>query len=295
MIDLDERLRRAAELLDEAATSAPLTLEWLADDSGPGRRVHPVAPTPDNRASVLVRVAALLVGVAGLAGIAWAATRDGNSSRSAPVAQPSATTWAAAGSTGLAAPTAPATIAASHHSLPPAGLLPPVVDVSGQVPPTVVGDGPTDWYRLQPDLEVAWYSDAAGTASMLCLKTPVGTECQVDQFAPTANGGGPIAIRSVGDQFLVITLDPVDTLTVAFDNGLTATVPAYADAQIGWRVARVALPAGATRPDGMTALFTIPPPVSTAAPTTVPTTAARAVTTPPPTGPDTSAPASPGV
>ena len=134
-----------------------------------------------------------------------------------------------------------------------AATLPALTDVSSEVPPTVLGTGPTDWYRLQPDLDVAWYSDG-GDQSMLCFRTPAGQDCQLDRFAPTASGGGPIGVRSVDDQLLVLTLDPASPVTVTFDNGQTVTRPFEADEQTGWGVARVQMPP-AGNPEGLSMLF----------------------------------------
>ena len=80
------------------------------------------------------------------------------------------------------------------------------------VPPTVLGTGPTDWYRLLPDLDVAWYSPNNGS-SMLCFRTPtLDATCGTDNFAPTTLGGGPIGVATAGEQLIVITLDPGDTV-----------------------------------------------------------------------------------
>jgi hypothetical protein len=171
--------------------------------------------------------------------------------------------------------TMPVTISPETSSpgwVAPAATLPALTDVSSVVPPTVLGTGPTDWYRLQPDLDVAWYSDG-GDQSMLCFRTPAGQDCQLDRFAPTASGGGPIGVRSVDDQLLVVTLDPASPVTVRFDNGHTVTRPFELDDQIGWGVARVQMPPAGT-PEGLSMLFeTAPDGSSSSAPpmTTVPT------------------------
>ncbi len=120
----------------------------------------------------------------------------------------------------------------------PAAVLPDLPDVSDVVPPTVVGTGPTDWYRLQPDLDVAWYSPNDGT-SMLCFRTPVlDAACQPDEFRPSEFGGGPIGVTTAGDQLLVITLDPGNTVTLTLDDGTAVTAPLARDPQTDWGTAR---------------------------------------------------------
>jgi len=281
MIDLEERLRRAADLLDDAAATAPLALAWHGDTDDPFGR------PPRRRANVALRVAACLVGLVGLLGVAWAANRDGTAG--APAAQPTATTPAAfatsapldtrvaatAAATGVVPTTAPG------QMLAPAATLPPFADVSASVPPTVVGTGPTDWYRLQPDLDVAWYSDATGTQSMLCFRSPAGQECRLDTFAPTAAGGGPVAVSSAGNQYLIVTLDPTDVVTVAFDDGQLASAPVEVDPQTSWRVARIAMPFGASWPVGVADFFLAPGgATATSAPATAPPTLPPATSAP---------------
>ena len=274
MIDLEERLRRAADLLDDAAATAPLTLAW---HGAPG---DPFGRGPRRRSDLVLRVAACLVGLVGLLGVAWAATR-GSTGRQ-PAAQPAATTPAAFATTVPLDTRVPATTAAAAAAAPttapgqmlaPAATLPPFADVSASVPPTVVGAGPTDWYRLQPDLDVAWYSDATGTQSMLCFRSPAGQECRLDTFAPTAAGGGPVAVSSAGNQYLIVTLDPTDVVTVAFDDGQYVSAPVEVDPQTTWRVARIALPAGASWPVGVADFFLAPGgPTATSAPASAPPT-----------------------
>ncbi len=237
-IDLEERIRRAAQLLDHE-TIRPYEVLHLTRPSG---------RQTDRRWSVVVSVAAACMLVAGLFGMFLLGGRNPSSipassdapSADVPPASPVMT----------APPTSPAV---TPPTVPPAATLPALADVSPVVPPTVFGTGPTDWYRLQPDLDVAWYSEG-GTESMLCFRTPAGQECQFDEFMPTTSGGGPIGVRSVDNQLLVLTLDPGDSVTVTFDSGQALTAPVERDAGIGWAVARIQVPAGSS-PDGLWMLF----------------------------------------
>jgi hypothetical protein len=152
--------------------------------------------------------------------------------------------------------------ASGDTPLEPVATLPDSEDVSGEVPPTVAGTAPTDWYRLQRDLDVAWYSPN-DTTSMLCFRTPtVPASCQPDEFAATAYGGGPIGVATAGDQLIVLTLDPGDTITLATSAGTEVTAPVVRDPQIGWGIARVPLGEG-TEFTGLTATYH-PPPATTA-------------------------------
>ena len=63
--------------------------------------------------------------------------------------------------------------------LAPSTALAELPDVA-RVPITVSGPAPTSWYRLQPDLDVAWFSPPDGP-SMLCFRTPVlDATCRAD-------------------------------------------------------------------------------------------------------------------
>lgn len=245
-IDLEERIRRAAQLLDDEAMQArdALPLSGFATRQAVRRR------------SVMVSVAAACMLAVGGYGMFLVAGRDPSS---APATGELPTVDGPPVSSAVLSSVPAATIAAasvpSATTIPPEATLPALADVSLVVPPTVVGTGPTDWYRLQPDLDVAWYSDGAGTRSMLCFRTPAGQECQLDEFAPTTSGGGPIGVRSVDNQMLVLTLDPASTVTVTFDNGQTVSSPVERDAQTGWAVARVAFPPGSSSPEGLSMWF----------------------------------------
>lgn len=266
MIDLEERIRRAAELLDDAAVRA---------SDPPVMRSH--SGRVDQRRSHMVQVAAGCMLLVGLVGMFLVATRDpvpgpatsespsgADESVSTVVATAPVTSVATTETSvpsGVAVGTSPPATTAPLVLAPPAATLPELADVSSGVPVTVVGAGPSEWYRLQRDLDVAWYSDGAET-SMLCFRTPAVQECQFDEFAPTAMGGGPIGVRSVDDQWLVVTLDPESNVTLEFDNGQTVTSPVERDDQVGWGVARIQTASGAT-PDGLAMVFAMEPPSPT--------------------------------
>lgn len=240
-IDLEERIRRAAQLLDDEATRACDTLILV----GAGSR------QAGARRSVVVSVAAVCMLLVGLFGVYLIAGRNPASAPATSEMPSDEGPPATSAATSLPVVSVPVTRPPGWVA--PAATLPALTDVSSVVPPTVLGTGPTDWYRLQPDLDVAWYSDG-GDHSMLCFRTPAGQDCQLDRFAPTASGGGPIGVRSVDDQLLVLTLDPASTVTVTFDIGHTVTRPVEADEQIGWAVARVQMPPAGT-PEGLSMLF----------------------------------------
>jgi hypothetical protein len=197
-------------------------------------------PTPEGprwRPVLAAAAAAVIVG-GGLTVLATRPTGDTPASSTPAGAAPTGTTPAADDAT----------------ALEPAAVLPDLPDVSDVVPPTVVGTGPTDWYRLQPDLDVAWYSPNDGT-SMLCLRTPaLDATCQPDEFRPSELGGGPIGVTTAGDQLLVITLDPGNIVTLTLDDGTTVTAPLARNPQTGWGTARFQLGDG-TAPTGLTATY----------------------------------------
>lgn len=160
-------------------------------------------------------------------------------------------------------------IAASEPSDGPLEPVAPLLDtddVSSQMPPPVVGTGPTGWYRLQADLDVAWYRKNDGT-SWLCLRTPVvDATCQIDQFAASANGGGPIGVATTSNEMVVLTLDPGDTITLTTSAGTTMTARVVRAPEIGWGIAR--LPIGDyLELTGLRALY-MPPDTPTSVPPT---------------------------
>lgn len=269
MIDLEERLRRAADLLDDQAM-------WVHDPAPVARR--PIAPT-DRRSTVTMRIAAVCILLAGVAGVFWAtARRPGPATGNTPSFGDESTQPTTPPTTPTVTPTSPpdATVPPTlgTSSVAPVATLPNLDDLSSGVPPTVSATAPTDWYRLQPDLDVAWYSDDG--VSMLCFRTPAGEGCQVDEFAPTTMDGGPIGVISLGDQLLVATIDPSPTVKVPFDNGQTVTSPVERDDQTGWGIARIQMAAGTT-PVGLAMVFAADPPdstIATSVPVTVPVTSA---------------------
>lgn len=282
MIDLEERIRRAAELLDSEAVRVRELDPEMRSDSGRG----------DRRRPYMVQVAAGCMLLAGVVGMYLVATRDpasgpatselpsgADESASTVVATAPVTSVATAVTSvpaGVAVGTSPPATTAPSVLAPPAATLPELTDASSVVPVTVMGTGPTEWYRLQRDLDVAWYSDG-GEMSMLCFRTPAGQECQLDEFAPTANGGGPIGVRTVDDRWLVVTLDPESTVTLAFDNGETVTSQVERDDQIGWGVARIWSASGAT-PTGLAMVFAMNQPAPTVPVTSPPPTETAPVT-----------------
>ena len=128
------------------------------------------------------------------------------------------------------------------QELAPAATLPFGTDVS-DTPVTVAGTSPTDWYRLQPDLDVAWYQDPDGQSQpMLCWRTPVGTDCGADE----APGDGALVLPTSGEQTLVVWRMGTGTATldVQLTSGGVLTAPLAVDEQIGWGVARFVVPKG---------------------------------------------------
>ncbi len=229
-ITVEERLRRAAELLDHAAVqpaSAHLR-DWSPQRP---RRVGP---------PVWVRAAAVLMVLGAMGGVAWMSSRD-SSDQSASAPRTATPDNTAAGSTsgGATETTAAAveTTSGGSETVPaiegPQRTLPQSADLTS-APITVQASGPSSWYRLQPDLDVAWYSGGQGD-SQLCFRTPVLEQCQPDRFVP----GGFISVRSAGGHWLVVTMDPVDRLVVTLEDGTRRTVVVQPDPQIGWRTGRV--------------------------------------------------------
>ena len=111
-----------------------------------------------------------------------------------------------------------------NQVLAPAATLPAGNDVS-DTPVTVAADHPTDWYRLQPDLDVAWYqSPAPGSTSMLCWRTPVDSNCAPD-LAPI--GSDRLTVPTAGGQTLVVTAGDTSkkTLDVQLSDGTVLSAP----------------------------------------------------------------------
>jgi hypothetical protein len=140
--------------------------------------------------------------------------------------------------TGPSTNAAPDTVAA----LAPVQTLPNSADLSA-APATAAASAPVDWYRLQPDLDIAWYQEPSGQSpSMLCWRTPVGTDCVVDDIG----GALPLIVPTGGDQTLVVTGGPTagQMLDVQLTNGAVLSAPLDVNAAISWGVARYLVPAG---------------------------------------------------
>ncbi|MBI5088719.1 MAG: hypothetical protein HZB15_07655 [Actinobacteria bacterium] len=121
----------------------------------------------------------------------------------------------------------------------PAATLPDSPDLS-ESPVTVAGSSPTSWYRLQPDLDIAWYGSPTTT---FCWRTPVDQQCVDD---PSGGGLLPLVVPSAGGQTLVVTGAPGASLDVQLSDGQVLSAPLDQDEQISWQVARFELPAGTT-------------------------------------------------
>ena len=144
------------------------------------------------------------------------------------------------GSVGSSSPNSSA--AETVEALAPVQTLPDSADVS-DTPVTVAASAPTDWYRLQPDLDVAWYQEPSGQSpSMLCWRTPAGSECLPDVLP----GALPLIVPTAGGQTLVVTggIAGATTLDVQLSNGAVLSAPLETDATISWGVARYKIPAG---------------------------------------------------
>jgi len=144
------------------------------------------------------------------------------------------------GSVGASSPNS--TVAEAVEALVPTQTLPDGADVS-DTPVTVAASAPTDWYRLQPDLDVAWYQEPSGQSpSMLCWRTPAGSECVSDEFP----GALPLIVPTAGGQTLVVTggATGTTTLDVQLTSGAVLSAPLEIDETISWGVARYQLPDG---------------------------------------------------
>lgn len=181
------------------------------------------------RATFALVVAASVLTVVGLAAVAG---RDRDVARGGPATELS---------------TSPASAPAelTEEELTPVVTLDPDRMTSEDPPVTVMATGPSEWYELQPDLDVAWYS--TGSESWLCFRSPLGQECRPDRFAPAEYGGdGPLLVATGGGQALIVTIDPGDDITVTLSSDATLRVPVSRDSQINWGIARIDLPPGET-------------------------------------------------
>lgn len=211
-ITVEERLRRAAELLDEVSVQ-------------PRADVVALAPRRPRRAVALVavRAAAVVLILGAAVGVAWLAIRG--PSASAPASSP---TDIPASMTTVAAGTTQTTMA--FESLPDLPDLSPT-------PVTVAGTAPTLWYRLVPELDVSWYRSGSDD-SQLCFRTAAAVQCQADRFTT----GGYIAVRNADDQWLIVTIDALDEVAVTLEDGSQQLVPVTPPDDIVYRVGRMVGP-----------------------------------------------------
>jgi hypothetical protein len=139
----------------------------------------------------------------------------------------------------------PGDVTTGQAALAPVVTLADTGDLT-DVPITVLTDAPAEWYRLAPDLDVAWYQDQInGADSMVCWRTPLGSDCQADNTRP---GESVFAVPTGGGQTLVIMIAGEvrrDTLDVVLDDGVVLVSPIEWDETINWGVARYAIPNGA--------------------------------------------------
>jgi hypothetical protein len=125
---------------------------------------------------------------------------------------------------------APAT--AADSALEPAATLPDMDDLD-TTPVTVAGSEPTTWFRVAPDLDVAWYAPPDGSApSMFCWRTATDQDCQPDDLpslivATTAGNQTLVIASGAGSQEVQVQLDdgsglsaPVITTQSAIDLGV---------------------------------------------------------------------------
>jgi hypothetical protein len=129
----------------------------------------------------------------------------------------------------------------SGETLTPVETLPPSADVSDTPEPGWETPS-TVWYRLQPDLHIAWAGERNLSPALLCWRTPVGSECVKD------NGALPLIVPTAGGQTLVVVWAEGlrgDTLDVQLVGGaVLSTRFELDDDSLGWGVARYLLPEG---------------------------------------------------
>ena len=196
---LAERGPRADPALVVARATALASGGAVARDSSSPRRGRRLA----------LAAACVILVVSGVGLIANVAGRP----TSAPPAPASSDVVAATTASG---PSSSRTSEPGTVPLEPVEVLGDRPDLS-DVPVTVQGPAPTDWYRLQADLDVAWYSDTDGQPNV-CFRTPIyESGMREDLLRPVARGGLPVGIVTAGDQLLVVTVDDGDIVTLTLD------------------------------------------------------------------------------
>ncbi|MFT3853676.1 MAG: hypothetical protein QM733_13180 [Ilumatobacteraceae bacterium] len=211
------------DLLDRSITSALAEIVAHAPDAGPSPTgVTVVLATPERSRRTLVLVAA--VAVLGAAGVTTAVVSRGPATPAGAPDESGAST---------------ATVTTTPV-LAPAATLPDGVDVIA-VPVTVDAGSARTWYRLQPDLDVAW--QGAGSSTEVCWRTPVADGCRPDGdlvpfVAPTAGGQTLVIVTWAGsDQ---------PHVDVGLSDGTIQRAPIEWDRRVSLGVARLALPDGVT-------------------------------------------------
>lgn len=243
-VELEDRLRMM--YADRTAEMSP---------AGPGLSQISIRPASElpSRTSMRLRIGIVLGAAAAIAVPAIVAvTRDSDRTDTATAPPVETATEIPTETTG--------------PQLTPAETLPDAPD--DQVPITVATSGPTDWYRIAPDLEIAWFSDESDAPSQFCWHTPVDQQCVDDvgivpvRLLPTA--GGQTLVLLWGDAAVPLTM-------VTFDDGNSVTLPVEVDDQISVGVARLLVPDGRT--------IVLGPPPSIPGSTLEPDTTADAVQT----------------
>lgn len=128
--------------------------------------------------------------------------------------------------------------AAADGGLAPAATLPDTEDLD-ETPVTVAGNGPSSWFRVAPDLDVAWYAPTDGS-TVFCWRTPTGSDCQPEDSSSLT------VASTAGGQTLVITNGARGgEVQIQLDDGSGRSAPVVntgSDIDLG--VARFELPDG---------------------------------------------------
>lgn len=129
------------------------------------------------------------------------------------------------------------------YAATPLATLPDYDDLAEDDGPmvTVLGTAPENWYRLQPDLDVAGYAPIEGGESLFCWRTPVGDDCRPNDLHLSH-----LAVPTAGGTLLVGYFDPpwATNLFVQTSSGVEHQVPIARDETTGLDVARLDLEAG---------------------------------------------------